>query len=384
MQPPVPLTDIEAAVAKTGFRLEYEVAEAFRSSGWSCITNRYYADDTDGRARELDLIAFRVRKTEHVDVVTTVLISCKKDSENTWAFLSRNWAPQDPNIDWAQHIWTDLEPLDTYLKSVKWKADYVKADKRARDFTFDVKRDVFAFQQISPPGVQQKAVKSGSNPPPARAAAAKNDTAIFNSLTGLFKALVFELEALKERVPNQKRLYVFTLAVIAEAPLVDVQHNGQEIHAVVVDKLLHSARYMVGKQHVNALVHFIRSDQLSWFISEMGHLHEINSRWWASQVPASYNAILTNTSIREHFEPRIEKRLIWRINLFLREKGLSDRLEDFGLDVAAGGLRLSVDADKVTLDLLNTDPQIQDLTTRVLRDVARYKGKFAFSDLIPF
>jgi len=70
------LDAIPDALAKTGFIVEHLVAEEFKKAGWSTIGGRYYADDIDGRARELDLVAYRSTKSKGLEVVTAVLVDC--------------------------------------------------------------------------------------------------------------------------------------------------------------------------------------------------------------------------------------------------------------------------------------------------------------------
>ncbi|MBX9896091.1 MAG: hypothetical protein K2Y09_13110 [Nitrosomonas sp.] len=65
-------------IHKTGFVLEYKVSDLLRQAGWTVISNKYYEDDFEGSVREIDLLAYKVRKVQQVDVYTTLLISCKK------------------------------------------------------------------------------------------------------------------------------------------------------------------------------------------------------------------------------------------------------------------------------------------------------------------
>lgn len=176
------LSEIPDALRKTGFVLEHQVAEAFKSAGWSIIGGRFYADDVDGRARELDLVAYKSFKHHDLSVVYSVLVSCKKDSENTWVFLTRDKPANDPNFDWEPvHYWTDVNPLEKYLQSEKWKEAYF-SDLKNSWSDLSAKRDVFAFQQIN----SKKVVP-------------QNDAAVFSSITTLMKGLDYELVALPQR-----------------------------------------------------------------------------------------------------------------------------------------------------------------------------------------
>ncbi|WP_217539499.1 hypothetical protein, partial [Stenotrophomonas sp. GbtcB23] len=118
-------------------------------NGWSTIGGRYYAADVDGRARELDLVAYRAEKFEGIEVFAAVLVSCKKDEALTWAFLTKKKPKNDPNFDWNPvHVWTDVEPLSTYLSTESWKADHTEAlGKKYKDM-FAPRSAIFAFQQL--------------------------------------------------------------------------------------------------------------------------------------------------------------------------------------------------------------------------------------------
>lgn len=56
-----PLEDVPAALTVTGFVLENYVTTRFKANGWGVIASKYYIDDVDGRARELDLLAYKSR-----------------------------------------------------------------------------------------------------------------------------------------------------------------------------------------------------------------------------------------------------------------------------------------------------------------------------------
>ncbi len=45
---------------KTGFGLEYTVSSILENDGWTVINNKYYIDDVQGSAREIDIIAYKV------------------------------------------------------------------------------------------------------------------------------------------------------------------------------------------------------------------------------------------------------------------------------------------------------------------------------------
>ena len=262
-RPSAPLAQIPLGLEKTGFLLEHSVAEVFRAAGWGAICNRYDVDDFDGRAREMDLVVYRICKSDGLDVVTCALVSCKNDATNTWAFMSRDKPGVDPNVQWEPvHAWTDHDALAPYLHSSTWMADYVHGDKGVYEACFKPERSVFGFQLLS---------ADGKSP--------QNDKPIYDSISGLMKALGYELAALPNRQRSKSRLYFYTLLVVADAPLVDVRYSGTDGAAFEVEHMLHVARYMVNKCDLTAQIHFVRADQIEAFVSRLDGLAEYNARF---------------------------------------------------------------------------------------------------------
>lgn len=365
-----PLDKIPEALEKTGFILEHAVAEEFKRAGWSTIGGRYYVDDVDGRARELDLVAYRIHKSDDVEVVTAVLVSCKKDAETTWTFLTKDRPRHDPNFDWnPAHYWTDLQPLQTYLASVPWKDKYIEALGELYVGAFRAERDVFAFQQVSTQSVVPR-----------------NDKAIFDSIATLMKALDHEVQALPSRVKTRKRLYMFFLLSVVDAPLVDVRYTGLAAEAVEIERITYLCRYMVRKRELSALVHFVRSDRLGEYIKSLTRLAKANGKYMQSLVASAYGAIKSDESVQAYFSARLRSRIAWRLDRFLSDRMLKNfSVGEFGLRYVGEVLQIEIDVDddEVLADL-NKDKFVLDATRVALRDIARYSGPFTFTWHIPF
>src|ERR1700755_572290 len=102
------LKAIETNLGKSGFLLEHEVTEILRRNGWNVINNKYYLDDVQDVAREIDLIAYKVSKikldfpktSQNLFFYTTLVVSCKKNEEKCWALLFRDADKKNPNIEW--------------------------------------------------------------------------------------------------------------------------------------------------------------------------------------------------------------------------------------------------------------------------------------------
>lgn len=365
-----PLDQIPSALAKTGFLLEHLVAEEFKKAGWWTIGGRYYTDDVDGRARELDLVAYRAEKSGELEVVTAVLVSCKKDEETTWAFLTKQKPKHDPNFDWDPvHYWTDVQPLQTYLASDPWKNEYIKALGKLHDKSFRAVTDIFAFQQVS-------SLKVSS----------RNDKAIFDSIASLMKALDHEIAAVPARAKGRKRLYVFSLLTVVDASMVDVNYSGKQPVATEVEHITHLARYMVRKRDLSALVHFVRSDKLSQFVSAMSKFADLNAKHMASLTSTAYEAIQWNDKVRAYFAERLKSRLAWNIARTFRKHSRSSlSVTEVQLGFEDDRLNILVDIlDDDDLAILNTDKSLKAETAELLKEVARYEGDFVFVGDLPF
>lgn len=369
-RPCAALDQIPGALAKTGFILEHAVGEEFRKAGWVTIGGRYYADDVDGRARELDLVAYQTRKSKDIDVVTAVLVSCKKDEDTTWCFMTKERPKQDPNYDWDPvHEWTDVQPLQTYLASHSWKSDYINAIGKVYDPNMAPKQDTFAFQQVS----NQKPVP-------------RNDKAIFDSIVSLMKALDHEKELLSGRMKGRKRIYLFTLLSVVDAPLVEVRYGATPPVANEIDRLTHLARYMVRKRDLTALIHFVRSDVLASFIKTLTELSDESAKHMVLLAASAFTAIRSDESVQKYFAKKLAPRIKMHIERAIRNGSRPPQdLSIFDIGYANGTLAINLDVfDDEELAFLNADEDLRAATAKALKEIARYDGPFAFDSSIPF
>lgn len=371
-RPSAPLELIPAALEKTGFILENAVATEFKNAGWATIGGRYYADDVDGQARELDLVAYRAQSSADVDVMTAVLVSCKKDEETTWSFMTKKRPAADPNNDWDPvHVWTDVQPLQTFLATDKgWKDRYIEALGADYENEMAAARDTFAFQQVST----------------AQKPAARNDRAIFNSIVTLMKALDHEKESLSSRMKGKKRLYLFSLVSVVDAAMVEVDYASATPTAREIERLTHLARYMVRKRDVAALIHFVRADTLPTFIGHLTRHADESAKHMVGLVNEAYGAIRTSQSMRAYFCQKLETRLLWAIKKSFQRSAMSVS-EDMSITLSYVDDSLVVNilpADQADIDALNRDSKLNGEAEQILLDVARYKGKFKFDWDIPF
>lgn len=201
-------------IKKTGFILESKVAETLRRAGWTVISNKYYEDDFEGSVREIDLLAYKVSKVQHINVRTTLLISCKKSDVNIWALLARNINLNDPNSDWwPLHTWSNDKAVSYEMaKTAMGKTYHEEAIKFGVKEALSVPEyEVFAFQEMN-----------------RDSGAPHNDKNIFGAVTSLMKAQAYEIGALPQR-KKEPSTYQFNLLSIIESDLFRLVVDGNNI-----------------------------------------------------------------------------------------------------------------------------------------------------------
>lgn len=353
-------------LSKTGFLLEHEVAEAFRQAGWNVINNRFYVDDVDGKARELDLVIYKVNSNPAIEICTSLLVSCKKSEQDAFVFMSREKLKLEPNIDpWPIHYLTVQEPLRTYLDSANWKNDYIGKNTQLRSKIFEIKRLAFATQLIS-----------------RSTAAAHNDKVIFESIATLMKALDHEMVKLPSRI-KKKRLYVFNLITVVDAPIVDAQCVGERVEPVEVTDFKYLSRYIVRKRDLAARIHFVTKSRLKSLVTEYSLLAEHDKVFFEAAVDLSYKSIKNNEAVRQYFAKQLSSILCWRINFSLQSGKYEQFKGDIGLDYDSETKELVIRVPSYedgAIQHLMQDNELITMVRRSLRKIALYAGEFRFEE----
>ncbi len=356
------------AISKTGFVLEHRVVTALQAAGWNTINGSFYIDDVSEQARELDVIAYKIARSEQVDVLTCALVSCKKDATHTAAFMSRKRPKRDPNADWEPiHYVSRLQPLKAHLASSKWKERYYRDLERQPKSLLIANRDIFAFQMVGLDGKPH------------------NDKPHYDSVTGLLKALDHEINKRNESTaPNRKRLYHYSLHTIFEAPMVDVQFADNEQQVRQADRITCFSRFMVRKQDTSASIHFASHEKINSWINDLDALHKFNGNFFPEEVEKSYAAILHSKEVRKYFLERIGLLLKIDINAAIARLRLGERINEVFLE--SDGKKLNIEIEKdVGIDSLNADPKLKEDVSKTLARFAKYVGPFEFAEYdIPF
>ena len=353
-------------IRKTGFVLEYQVADLFRESGWTVISNKYYEDDLGGSVREIDLLAYRVKKVQQLDVYTTLLISCKKSDSDVWALVAKEINLKDPNADrWPLHAWSNDKAIVFQLARPSASVIYHKYAIRfgVKEALSDPDFEVFAFQEMN-----------------RVSGAPKNDKNIFNAVTSLMKAQAYELGALSQRKKHPS-VYQFNLLSVVDSDLVRLVINKDAITQETVDSEHYISRYIIKKKETFSRIRFLSFKKLKDKIDDYTRLHEANCSWFNEAIDIFYDQILSDYTRSNILLDDFRSQIWWVIYWPIKNK--------FNITVAKENIhvgwieesmtaKIEISCDEISIDHLNENPEIKIKVRSVLKNIYRYDGDFVF------
>lgn len=366
---------IEEAIAKTGFVLEHKVASLFEKSNWSVIHNRYYLDDVTDGQREMDMIAYKtILNKNNVRVYTALIISCKKNDEFDWVFLTRKAPGMSMNIKMLPvNIYSNIEELNYQISKINWQRDvFIKEyDKNSIiDSMYNYNKVVFAYQEI----------RKSNN-------AASNDTNIFNSIASLIKAQSFEIKSLKDgRKKDEKVIYNINLLSIADICFHELHYNNDTITTSSINRINYLNRFLISAQELHSKIDFVNFGILDTVIEEYNNLHTWNIKFYEKIDKAFYENIFADHNKCKVIIDKIKPMLFKYIGWYIEESPVPNISFSYMLiDKENDTVRINI-TDIVDLnEFLNSNNQIKSYTKRLLKDYFRYSGKFGFhEDLLPF
>jgi len=366
------LSKLENQIAKTGFVLENEIAQDMKATGWTVISNRFYVDDDDATVREVDLIAYRVRKVQQFNVYTSLIISCKKSEANAWALLSRDIDLKDPNADWwPLQAWTND-------KAIKYQLARPGSGKKYHDDLRDLgvvealqlpTVDVFAFQEM--------AHSTG---------APQNDKPIFGSITSLMKAQSYETTALPLR-RKDPAVYQFNLLCIVDADLARLKFSGGKVQATAIDSEHYIGRYIVRKKETSSRIRFIKADHFKKCLADYDRLHTANCKWFSERCDDFYRDILTDWRRSGALEEDFQGAIGWFLKYHVerhRKESVDTKMITAGWHDSSNVAVISGPFSQGTVAFLNEDQDAIARGRKALKEIYRYDGTFVFDEDIPF
>lgn len=359
-------------ILKTGFVLEDRIARTLKTAGWTVISNKYYVDDAEESVREIDLVAYKVSKIQHLDVYTVLIISCKKSEANVWAMLARDLNLKDPNSDWwPLHAWSNDKAISHQLgESGKAKAFHEAASKNGVDTALSVPAvEVFAFQEMD---------KTSGKP--------QNDKPIFAAITSLMKAQAYELSSLPSR-KKAPAIYQFNLLSVIDSELVRLNFSDTGISQETVDSEHYIGRYIVRKQNVAARVRFLTASAFEHHLPEYTRLHQSNCGWFGGECDAFYRDILKDWKrtavLSDEFWKAIKLRTSWRLKEHFKKDVEVPEPSIFWMD-SDSEPRVGFDLPQEVLEYMNNDSHVRKIITQALEKIYRYNGGFSVTWDIPF
>lgn len=360
-------------IKNTGFILEHQIVTSLQNKGWSIISNKYYEDDLQYTVREIDIVAYKVSLIDDVYIYTSLIISCKKSEKNAWVFLSRDLNESDPNSNWwPLHMWTDDRALQTQFDTTFDTKTYYESLQNhiGSDYFGLPTSDVFAFQEMN---------KNTGNP--------QNDKAIFNSTTGLMKALSYEMSVRKTK-EEYNSIYQFNLISIVGSDLIQLHMMDDEIKEQKVEHLQLISQYIINREKKFFKVRFIDADFANKQFKKYDLLHEYNCTYFRDKKSEFVKDSITD----------IQKINILKYDFYNRIKYSLEKANHFTFDLdevknkfvmvyesSMKSVRIFVTEEEVVCDRLNENETVKTKVKDELLRVFRYNGDFHFStDDLPF
>ncbi len=281
--------EIISAIQRSGFPLEHQVGNILREHGWQTISNRYYIDDIKGTEREIDIVAYKLflDKTEQIEYITTLIISCKKNEKNKWCFLTRNTDPTDANFNWSPlHYCTTDERLDYMTKRHKGVLiRQYKSEKDVRDL-YDFSENVFAYQKIR--DAKDKSEKEKGM------FVLNGNTDIYESIITTIKALNFEKSSRIKRYEKYryKRYYTFHLLSVFGGEMVK-DHFEEDGTQVIqnIDEIKYLNRHIINNEEDFYVVNFIQIDNFENRLNLFDDIHKVNTEILPKFIDTFYKDI---------------------------------------------------------------------------------------------
>lgn len=357
-------------IKSTGFILESKVSDFLNNHGWGVINNKYYIDDVQSVAREIDIITYKATKVRDVLVYTTLIISCKKNEENVWALLVKNIKPNDPNIDyeplknWSNH------PVLNYELNFNNKEKIGVPDGIVYEKIFNVTKNVFAFQEMSK--------KSGRS---------NNDKNIFNSITSLMKAQSYELTSLSSR-KKERSVYFFHLMSLIDSEMILLDCEGDEIHPSETESHTIISNYIINGESTASKINFMT---LNGFLTNEIYyqkLHEYYVTYINKCFSNFYNDAFSNIDKRKILTKELWHKYGAKLSLeVMRGFKVYDRFSIDDIWPSDDSLIVEITTKSSQLnELLEGSEKIKEQLRIYIEDVFNMKvnKKIAFIDDIPF
>ena len=360
-------------IKSTGYGLEFSISKSLMKEGWTVINNKYYIDDVQGSAREIDILAYKVTSKNEILVYTVLIVSCKKSSGNSWALLAKSKNNNDPNIDWNPvTLWSNQKILKLIIDNYNWKDEYINSSQDLYKKLFSPEKHIFAFQELS----QKKGTP-------------QNDKAIFNSIVTCMKSQNYEIGSLNKR-KKEESIYNFNLISVVEGPLLRINYGDGEPNIENISSDIYVGSYIINKKETISRVHFVKSDIFDSCLSTYNKLHSHNVDQSLIIFDSYFIDCLKDKRKRELFKNDFNVSLRWEIYKVIRDLRPSESVDVKDVviiwDLTKNCAAIQVDDvyEDSEINVLNTNNKIKISVAKALKEIYRYEGDFYFDSEIPF
>ena len=381
------LKDIKSAIERSGFPLEHYIGLVLKQHGWQIITNRNYIDDVKGVEREIDILAYKLYsdKTENIDYVTTLIISCKKNDRQKWCFLSRDIDANDCNINFTPfHYCTSDERLsymtDNHLDVI---LDRYKKHRTVKClYTFNNKM-VFAYQQLTEASTPNERTQKGN------IFTVKNDD-IYSSISTTIKAISNEKKGRLEAYDysEKQRYYTFHAISVFEGEMYEAYFDSNSaVDIKPITNIKYLNRHIVDGVDDFYIVHFINRDIFDYRLKIFDYMHEENVRTMPQYIPTFYKDIFEDRDKTQIFERPCSLDICYHIELLANcgthriptQSPLSMLRYTLKNGVLELGINDSYYHSDEMLNELNSNEALKKEVKAILQEYYRYSGEFVFT-----
>lgn len=353
MKMELPLDALVKGIENTGFPFEYRTTKLLEENNWSVISNRYYIDGETEAAREIDVLAYKVNTAGAIDIVTALVVSCKKSDHSVWAYLTREVNKTDPNIDWQPfHFWTNSKATLYEIKTnEKFNKDYYAAAKNKDKKTVlaDLDADIFAFQEMT-------YLDKGRGGKILDVAKVLNDTSIFSSIMSLMKAQDFELALRQKRFEKnhikKQTIYQFNLVAACDLPFVKLHFQDGAITPTAIKAIPHVGRYIVNGKDTTSRIAFVTEEHMPAVVAAFNRLHDFNVDYFTKLDKYFYENCVTDKGILGFLEKDFFAYIAPRIKRTYFEK------KWWEFDLSAGG-SIWYEPEKEAMNIFLTNVDVE-------------------------
>ncbi|MFB0494649.1 hypothetical protein ABID99_000886 [Mucilaginibacter sp. OAE612] len=366
---------IEKAIEKTGYVLEHKVASMLEKEHWSVIHNRYYLDDVTELQREMDMIAYKtVLLEDDVKLFTALIISCKKNSEFDWVFLTRKAPGMDININMLPvNFSSNIDVFNYQVSDIDWsKEKFIKKydSNSLINKMYNYNRVVFAYQEI----------RKSNNAP-------SNDSNIYSSIASLIKAQAYEISSLKDgRKKNQKYIYNINLLSVADLDFHELHYENDKVTVSEINRINYLNRFLISSQEQHSKIDFVKFDILKSVIEEYDTLHKWNINFYRTVNKDFFDNVFKDYKKKSFIINKTKSQYLDLVKFSYRqETGISKDFTFLVLETDENGLNINVSDIDSENEHLNRNERLKIRTADWLKDNFKYSGNFTFTDdFLPF